>query len=427
MTSAPKSSEGRREWQAHWRVPVAAAAAVMASLIHFGTLGVFLPAIEAETGWSRSGITLGMMIFSIESTVTAPFVGMLVDRFGPRRVGIPGLVIYLTAVALLGLVGQSIWMWWGVWMLVGIGDSLAKFNVWTTAVSRHFDKARGMAIAVALAGTSISGMAMPLLAALALKYADWRTGYVAIACLQAVIALPLVIRWLSDGERPPAPTASATVETVGPSLAQLLKSRLFLIFATICAATFMPLSGLNVHFVPILRENGIAAELAAGLAAAIGAASLAGQALSGGLLDRFRGQFVLAAFLLLGIAAVIALLISHLVWAGIFAAITFGLLSGAAPASVAYLCSRHFELRFYGTILASLGGVMSLSAGLGSVIAGAVFDRFGSYTPLILAALPLFGLAIIMNITLGGRPVEREPSGYRHGAGLQRQHTGGSN
>src|SRR6185369_9859065 len=138
----------------------------------------------AETGWSRSQITFGMMIYSIESILAAPFVGMLVDRFGPRRVGIPGLAIYLAAIALLGFTGPSIWTWWGTWSLLGIGGSLAKFNVWTTAVSRHFDKARGMAIAVALAGTSIAGIVMPLFATLALRYSDWRTGYLAIALLE---------------------------------------------------------------------------------------------------------------------------------------------------------------------------------------------------------------------------------------------------
>ncbi|MFD2780557.1 MFS transporter [Novosphingobium pokkalii] len=163
----------------------------MTSLTHFATLGVFLPAIEAETGWSRSGLSFGMLLFSIETIVAAPFVGMLVDRFGPRRIGIPGLALYLAAVALLRRTGPSIWTWWAAWMLLGIGGSLAMFNVWTTAISRHFDSARGMAMGIALAGPSMAAIVMPLLATAALHYADWRTGYAVIALVQALITFPL--------------------------------------------------------------------------------------------------------------------------------------------------------------------------------------------------------------------------------------------
>lgn len=103
MTPTLDKSEMRREWRAYWPVPVVAALAIAANMIHFGTLGVLLPAIAVDTGWSRSEITFGLMIYSIESIIAAPFVGMLVDRFGPRRVGIPGLTIYLATVPLFAM------------------------------------------------------------------------------------------------------------------------------------------------------------------------------------------------------------------------------------------------------------------------------------------------------------------------------------
>jgi len=407
MKSALDRSEMQREWRAHWPVPLVAAAAVTASLIHFGTLGVFLPAITAETGWSRSQITFGMMIYSIESILAAPFVGMLVDRFGPRRVGIPGLAIYLAAIALLGFTGPSIWTWWGTWSLLGIGGSLAKFNVWTTAVSRHFDKARGMAIAVALAGTSIAGIVMPLFATLALRYSDWRTGYLAIALLEGAIAMPLVLRWFADGQRAAPILAAGEAPTADRSAASSLRSPLFVSFAIVCLAAFMPVSGINVHLVPILREGGIAPDLAAVLAATTGAASLAGQASSGWLLDRFHGHLVFMAFLLSASMALVALLVGHSPGWGLLAAVAIGLFNGAGPACIAYLCSRHFDLRYYGTILSSLAGVMSLGAGLGSWAAGAIFDRFSSYSPLLIGAIPLLSVAILLNLAIGGSASNR--------------------
>lgn len=395
----------QREWRAHWPVPIAAAVAVMTSLTHFATLGVFLPAIEAETGWSRSGLSFGMLLFSIETIVAAPFVGMLVDRFGPRRIGIPGLALYLAAVALLGRTGPSIWTWWAAWMLLGIGGSLAMFNVWTTAISRHFDSARGMAMGIALAGTSMAAIVMPLLATAALHYADWRTGYAVIALVQALITFPLVLRWFTDGDAPQAPAPS----TSGGASAAVLKSRLFAGFALLCLVTFLPLSALNIHFVPILRNGGLSAESAAGLAALFGVASLIGQVASGWMLDRFPAQRVFATFLLLGVLAIGILLTRPSIVGGTVAAVAMGLLCGAGPACIAYLCSRDFELRFFGTVLATLGGVMSLSAGLGSAVAGAMFDRAGSYVPFVIGTLPMLVCAILLTLTLG-RPAPTRSS-----------------
>lgn len=396
------------EWRANWPVPIAASAAIMASLIHFGTLGVFLPGIEAETGWTRSEITFGMMLFSIVSIVASPFVGMLVDRFGARRVGLPGLMLYLAAVAALGLAGSSIWGWWANWVVLGAGGALAKFNVWAAGVSRRFDRGRGMAIAVALSGTSLAGISMPALAAVALHYADWRTGYLAIAALEAAIALPLVLWCFNDpsAEKAHSITASAPFApgSGSPRLRDLFRSRTFLGFLLICVTTFLPLSALNIHFVPLLREDGISAETAAGLAALIGGASLAGQAASGWLLDRVPGNRVFAGFLLCGVIAAGLLLTKHSVMTGALAALVFGLLNGAGPACLAYLCSRCFDMRVYGTVLASLAGVMSLSAGLGSLLAGATFDWASSYAPFLIAAMPAFAIAAVCNLAMNQRP-----------------------
>jgi len=99
--------------------------------------------------------------------------------------------------------------------------------------------------------------------------------------------------------------------------------------------------------------------------------------------------------------ALAALLVGHMAVWGLLAAIAIGLFNGAGPACVAYLCSRHFDLRYYGTILASLAGVMSLGAGLGSWAAGAIFDRFTSYAPLLIGAFPLLLIAMLLNLAIG--------------------------
>ena len=72
-------------------------------------MGVMIGPLEAEFGWTRGQISAGLGVISVVSVILAPLVGMTIDRFGSRSVGLPGLVVYLLGLALLTTSSPSIW------------------------------------------------------------------------------------------------------------------------------------------------------------------------------------------------------------------------------------------------------------------------------------------------------------------------------
>ena len=108
MELTPKVAvSGRAEWARSWYIALLSTLGIAVSVMHTYTLGALMPAIHAATGWTRSQISTGPILVSITGIIGAPFLGAAIDRYGTRRVALPGLVLYCAAFPPLGLPDQS--------------------------------------------------------------------------------------------------------------------------------------------------------------------------------------------------------------------------------------------------------------------------------------------------------------------------------
>ena len=91
------------EWRMHWKVVLAACVGMaVASVISYSS-SLFIDPLEREFGWSRAQIMSGHSIASIAGVIAAPFTGLLVDRIGPRRLGIFAVAAICLATALFSV------------------------------------------------------------------------------------------------------------------------------------------------------------------------------------------------------------------------------------------------------------------------------------------------------------------------------------
>src|SRR5579864_3692602 len=92
-----------QEWHHHGLLVQSGLAGLTVGSIPLATLGLFMEPLSREFGWSRSQISLGLLIFAFVSLPATPFAGVLVDRFGPCRVAIPGVAA--SGIAWLAVIG----------------------------------------------------------------------------------------------------------------------------------------------------------------------------------------------------------------------------------------------------------------------------------------------------------------------------------
>src|SRR5690606_37820601 len=124
---------------------------------------------------------------------------MVVDRFGPRRVGLPGAIAYAATYGLLGLTTANIWSWWGIWFLLSFTIIGIKPLVWTTAVASTFARNRGLALAIALCGGGLASSLAPSYSTWAIDTFGWRGAYPFLALSMGLVVIPILYFGLHSG------------------------------------------------------------------------------------------------------------------------------------------------------------------------------------------------------------------------------------
>src|SRR5436305_1010639 len=153
-----------------------------------------------EFGWSRTMVTSGN---AISKLVVGPLFGFaagwIVDRFGPRRLMMAGIVMAGGALIGLGAV-SAVWSFYVFYFFNALGYVCGGPLPCQVLLSRWFDKTRGKAMGIAYLGIGIGGAIVPLLAAWLTARIGWRGSLQAVGVLVVLIALPLVYFVREDPE-----------------------------------------------------------------------------------------------------------------------------------------------------------------------------------------------------------------------------------
>ena len=404
----------RQEWRSNWRVVMAGSLGFALSTVTVYSLGPFIAPLEAEFGWSRAQITSGMTIYSIVGILLAPLVGIAIDRFGPRRIAIIAILLYWVSFSALSLAIASIWFWLVLWCILSAASAPMKPTTWTAGVSSVFDAGRGLAISVMLCGAALGSSLTPVLSTWLIDTYGWRFAYVALMTGFVMIVFPIVYFFFTsatDRVRIQAGGASAEQQTASRAALTGLDWREGMLswkFARLAAAalfTTLVIISFVSNLIPIFSASGISRAQSAGIAGLVGLSTIFGRLIGGYLLDRINGSIVGGVSLLIPvISAALVLAYPGSVTAATFAVLILGFSLGAELDCVAYLTTRHFGLRNFGTIFGVISGILAFASGFGPFFVNLAYDLTGSYTVALQAYIPLSLVASALFFSLGRYP-----------------------
>lgn len=377
-----------------WRVAVASGLGVFLVSILAYAFSVLLKPLEAEFGWSRQAISSAYAVMAVTSALAAPLVGRWLDRFGPRRVMVPCLVVVGGAFASLTLLTARLWHLYLVFAVIGAAVVGVTALGYSRAVSTWFDRRRGLALALVLAGGALGAIVHPPTTQALIDVAGWRSACLALGAAMVAVGVSNVVLFVRER---PATRAAASPASAGSSVGEALGSRIFWTLILMVFGSTLAMNGAIVHLAPLLSDRGASPGRAAIAVSAMGGASLCGRLLTGWLLDRFSGPRISCALLV--VAALGTLLLSGAPGfaLGVLAAVLIGAGSGGELDVAPYLLSRYFGLRSLSVLYGLAWTAMGLAGAAGPILLGRAFDTTGSYeTLLVRLAFGMLAVAALM-------------------------------
>ena len=379
-----------------WRVAAASGVGVFvsfASLLVY-TFGIFLKPLAEEFSWSREAVSAAFGVAAMTVAVCSPPLGYLLDRFSPRRIIVPCLIVFGCAFASLALLTPHLWHLYGVFLILGIVGNGTAQMAYSRAVSSWFDRRRGAALALVLSGGAIGAMVLPPLAEALIQRAGWRGACVTLGAMVLIMGVPTVARFVR--ERPSSGHAGQAA-AAGSTVRDAIRTRAFWILVTVLFCSSIAQNGVLAHMSALLTDRGVSAAGGALALSAMGGASLVGRLMTGWMLDRFFAARV--SFGLLSAAALGTFLLSGAdsLAMGVLAAVLIGLGMGGEADVTPYLISRYFGLRSFSVLYGLTWTFYAFAGAIGPILMGKAFDMTGSYEALLVQlALATFAVAALM-------------------------------
>ena len=389
-------STKQTEFRAGWVVLLAATlgCGLGQSSLPFYSLGAFIGPLNKEFGWGRGDVTSSFLYSTVALALTAPILGLVIDRVGGRIVALIAIPLFAAVLFALSQSNGSLLAFHGLFGLAAlVGGGTTPVN-YSRSVNRAFDKARGMALGISLAGMGVAAIVLPPLLTIVNENFGWRGGYKVLALL-SLVPWVFILFGLGDDKT----DGKEIVRTYGLGRSRALRSSVFWIMGVAFGIVAISISALVVHMTPLLRDAGLSPLKAASTTSIIGVGVLLGRVLTGFVIDRYFAPYAAAAIFVLT-ALGCALLAFFGVGIAPFAAILIGLSLGAEVDLIAYLTARYFGMTSYGFLYAVIYALFAVGASLGPALAGAIFDATGSYKMVLWGIVALFCLAACALLTL---------------------------
>ncbi len=368
-----------RDLDREWTAVAACAAGLSLSVATLGlySFGIFVRPLAAEFGWSRTQLSGAISISIYGLAVTSPFWGLLLDRFGPRRIMLPSAVMLSVLVASLSLLTPNLWHLYAVFAAMQIFAGGASPLGYSAVLTRRFNRRLGLALGLGLMGVGLGATILPPLCQALLGEFGWRNAYVILGLITLVVTMPAMLVATRNVRGPASAQRGALVRFV----LTLARTRPFVLMSLAFFLMGLVTVGTITQLVPMMIDCGADPAAAARVAALAGLAALAGRGGIGWVLDRVHAPYVFVGVALLGVLAFLLLSYGQNSATAYAAAFLLGAVIGMEVDFISFMVRRYFDPAVFGSLYGIAFGVFNLGAGTGPVVLGSSFDRFGSYSP----------------------------------------------
>lgn len=372
-------------------------------------LPFFYDFMVRDFGWTRAQVTSGN---AMSKLIVGPLFGFaagwFIDKFGPRRLMIAGILMAGAALVGLGSIA-SLAGFYFFYLFNAVGYVLGGPLPNQVLLSRWFNAARGRAMGFAYLGIGLGGALVPLVAVRLTNALGWQGALTVLGILIVVIAMPLAL----FVQEAPSITPAGPRETLPPvPIREVLRRPAFYLLLIGSMCSIAAVGGANQHLKLFLSiDHSYTQSAAAAVASLTLAASLVGRLGMGWLADRWATKHVMLLIYLLVAAAIPILLLGSSRGSVTLFAVVFGIGLGGEYMIIPLMAAELFGTRVLGRAMGLVLAADGVAEALAPVLVGRLRDQSGAYVSgfSVLIAFALTG-AIAIALLPRRRDTEASPN-----------------
>ncbi|MGI9228911.1 MAG: MFS transporter, partial [Gammaproteobacteria bacterium] len=160
----------------------------MFTVFVFGTL---IAPLQAEFGWRRGDISFALTMTNIGVIIASPLLGLLIDRYGVRKVLLPSLILMGLTVASMYLLSADIRHLYLLFFLIPLLGAGTLPQSYSRVIIAWFVRRRGIALGLTLSGFGVGAMLAPIFMQYMIENQGWRIAFIFFSAAIFFIALPM--------------------------------------------------------------------------------------------------------------------------------------------------------------------------------------------------------------------------------------------
>jgi MFS family permease len=354
---------------------------------------VFLKPISEDFGWDRAQVVSVYSLIWLAGGLTAPLVGRLFDRAGPRTVYSLGLVL-LGGAFLIASHAQYLWQFQlSIGLCVGIGIAFIGNVPNSILLGRWFGPRLPTAMAILYSATGAGVLILLPASQLLIDHVGWRGAYQIFGTVVLFLLLPLLVlpwRLFSTGSPHVAKKTDPDFVDEGWTLASAMRHHAFwALFATFFF-TAIGMYAISAQIVAYLIDAGfppLQAATAWGFSGVVLLFGMLGIASLDGIIGRRPSVLFSYAISIVGIILLWLIQWYPNYWLLTGFVVCFGSMIGSRAPLLTATAMKIFRGERIGTIYGTISIGSGLGSALGSWSGGLIHDWAHSYNPLILFSL----------------------------------------
>jgi MFS family permease len=362
---------------------------------------VFLKPIAENFGWDRAQVVSVYSLTWLAGGLTAPVVGRLFDRYGPRTVYSLGLLL-LGGAFLVASQAQALWQFQlSVGLAVGIGIAFIGNVPNSILLGRWFGPRLPTAMAVVYSAAGAGVLVLLPASQLLIDHVGWRGAYQIFGIVALCLLVPLLLlpwRLFSTGSPHIARKADPGFVDGGWTLASAMRHHAFwALFATFFF-TAVGMYALAAQIVAYLIDAGfppLQAATAWGFSGVVLLFGMLGVTQLDSIIGRRPSVLLSYAISIVGIILLWLLQFYPNFWLLTAFVVTFGSMIGSRGPLITATAMRIFRGERVGTIYGTISIGSGLGSGFGAWAGGLIHDWTHSYNPVIAFALVAVVLGMI--------------------------------